>query len=179
LALATKEKAMTARANSDTACTLEPAAPGHKSMKAKILLTALVGCLGWLPLSSAAEAAPFQRYLNGVCNSLVCTIDFPVVQAGKRLDITSSSCYLRATNDRDLLAMQLLVMEDTATRSAVTLNPSLSESLVTSQETVFSTNDSIFAFANAGQRFRAYAELKKGIFKQFACHISGQLQNAN
>jgi hypothetical protein len=42
---------------------------------------------------------------------------------------------------------------------------------------VYAANHAIFAFANAGQRFRAYAELEGRyiIGGKFACHIGGDL----
>jgi hypothetical protein len=142
---------------------------------AKILAA---GCLSWLPLASAAEAVPFQQYKNGACtSSLTCTVEFNLVPGGRRLDVTNVSCYLRAGGTVELLAMQLLVTEGGATRSAVTLVPAFVDTTGTQDEWVYSANATIFAFAKAGQRFLAYAELKKGTFSQFACHISGQFQN--
>jgi hypothetical protein len=146
-------------------------------MTTKALISALVGCLSWLPYSSTADAAPFQQYKNGVCGaSLICTIDFPVVQAGQRLEITNASCYLRVSGTHELYAMQLFVAEGTNTRSALTLQPK-NVDVVSPFEAVYSASHPIFAFANAGQRLRAFVELKKGTFSQLACHISGRLQN--
>ncbi|MCI0465489.1 MAG: hypothetical protein L0Y57_00535 [Beijerinckiaceae bacterium] len=170
---------MTTRVTFETAQTLEPAAPGCKALKARVLFLALLVCLSWLHFSSAAEAAPFQQYKNGVCTTgPICTIDFAVVPSGKRLEITNASCYLRASVDLQLHAMQFLVLEGTAIRSALTLLPKFVDdiSLSVPVQTVYSANHSIFAFANAGQRFQAYVELKHGTYSQFACHISGQLR---
>jgi hypothetical protein len=134
--------------------------------------------LALLPLSSVAEAAPFQLYKNGTCTpSLICTIDFPAVPANKRLEITNASCYLRVNGNHDLAAMQLLVMQGTIVRSAVTLVPSRVDNIGGPTPAMYGASHSIFAFANGGQRFRAYAELAQGTFGQFACHISGQMQN--
>ncbi|HET6376221.1 MAG TPA: hypothetical protein VFF88_09240, partial [Methylocella sp.] len=68
---------MTARMTLDTARTQEPATSRLKGVKASVFLSALLSGLSLLSLSSAAEAAPFQQYKNGVCTSAkVCTIDF-------------------------------------------------------------------------------------------------------
>ncbi|HET6376220.1 MAG TPA: hypothetical protein VFF88_09235 [Methylocella sp.] len=163
----------------DTAPAQEPAAFRRKGMKATALFSALLGCLSVLPLSSAAEAAPFQQYKNGACSasSKICTIDFAVVPAGKRLDIIDASCYLRVSGAHELYAMQFLVMQGTATQSALTLQPQYIDDVTMPFESVYSANHSTIAFANAGQRLRAYVELSKGTYSQFACHISGQLQS--
>ncbi|MCI0465488.1 MAG: hypothetical protein L0Y57_00530, partial [Beijerinckiaceae bacterium] len=79
-------------------------------------------------------------------------------------------------NNFAFYALQLLVAEGSATRSAITLVPEFVDEASSPLQVVYSANHSIFAFAKAGQRFRAYAELKPGAFSQFACHISGQLQ---
>jgi hypothetical protein len=161
----------------DPTRTQEPSSK-YTGMKAAALCLTLLG-LGWLPLSSAAEAAPFQQYRNAVCTaSLICSIDFPVVQAGKRLEISNVSCYLRTSGTVEVFAMQFLVNEGATTKSALSLAPSFVDTTGVPFESVFSTNQSVFVFANAGQRLRAYVELKKGTFSQFACHISGQLQTA-
>ncbi len=69
--------------------------------------------------SLAATSAPFQRYQNTECTGGPdCTIDFPVVAAGKRLDIFSTSCYTRFTgfsSDTDIAALQLLVINSKGT----------------------------------------------------------------
>jgi len=141
------------------------------------VLTILLGCFFWLQ-GSSAQAAPYQRYLNGSCAGFVCQIDFPKVQADKRLVISNASCYLRVSNSADILAMQLLIVNNSGTLiSTLTLTPQFVDSITTPSERVYSASHSIFAFANANQHFRAYAELKQGSFAQFACHISGDLQN--
>jgi hypothetical protein len=150
--------------------------PTRGGMKSRALFSALLGCLAWLPLSSA-EAVPFQQYRNGTCASaLICTIDFPVLLANRRLDITNVSCYLRTSGNHEFKAMQLLVMQAAATRSALTLAPSLVDLTSNPFEAVYAANHPIVAYAGAGQRFQVYAELHRGTFSQFACHISGQLQ---
>jgi hypothetical protein len=144
--------------------------------------TALAGtlltCLSSLPLSSAAEAAPYQRYQNGTCavGPTICNIDFPVVPANRRLIVTSVSCYLRTSSDRDLYAMQLLVVVPGGLGSAVTIVPQTVDSISATGDLVWSANHTVVAFANAGSRMRAYTELKAGSIRQFACHISGDLQ---
>jgi hypothetical protein len=166
---------MTTGVTFDAARTPERTARGYKGINARALFSALMGCLAWLPFSSAAEAAPFQQYRNGVCAASICNIDFVVVPAGRRLDISNVSCYLRASGDRDISAMQLLVMQGAATRSAVSLVPEHVDDMGSPFQSVYSANHTIFTYATAGQRFRAYTELKKGTFSQFACHISGQI----
>lgn len=127
-------------------------------------------------MAGAATSVPYQRYLNGSCPGLICKISFPVVPAGKRLEITNTSCYLRleVNPDTDLLALQLLVLNSSGTiTNAVTLPVDFQDS----DEAFFAlaANEHIFVFAAAGQRLQAYAELKRGKYQQFACHISGQL----
>ena len=141
------------------------------------VVTILVGCFFWLQ-GSSAQAAPYQRYQNGSCGSLVCAIDFPKVPAGKRLVLSNTSCYLRVSNAADLLAMQLFVLNNVGGFvSAQTLTPQFVDSITTPAERVYSATHVVFAFANAGQRFQAYTELKQGTFAQLACHISGDLQD--
>jgi hypothetical protein len=61
--------------------------------------------------------------------------------------------------------------------TVITLLPKYVDGISTTAEAVFSANHSIFAFANAGQRFRVYAGLQKGTISQLACSISGQMEN--
>ena len=141
---------------------------------------ALLGCAACISLSSAAQAARFQQYLNGACVGLVCTINFSVVPAGKTLDVSNFSCYLRVSGvdsgKSDVFALQLLqIKAGGGIGNAVTADLQFVDSITTPSERVYQSNNTIFAFATAGQRFRAYAELKAGTFSQFACHISGQL----
>ena len=136
-------------------------------------------------LPSAAQAERYQQYLNGNCVRLICNIDFPVVAAGTTLEITSFSCYLRISG-ADVYALQLLQINANASIGvAVSADlqyvDSISKEFSLTSESVYQSNDTIFAFANGGQRFRAQARLKAGDFpgevaefKQFACHISGQ-----
>jgi hypothetical protein len=140
--------------------------------------TILLGCLFWLQ-GSSAQATPYQRYQNGACVGLTCAIDFPKAPAGKRLVIQNASCYLRVSNSADIYALQLLILNNADTLiSAQTFTPQFVDSITTPSERVYSGTHSIFAFANAGQRFQVYAELKAGSFSQLACHISGDMQNA-
>lgn len=123
-----------------------------------------------------AQARPFQEYKNGNCSGEACVINFLLVPQGKRLTISNVSCYLRTADPAVLYAMKLLVViaRNGAIRTAVTLMPDSTDSLADAE--VFSANETIYAFATAGQRFRATAEIREGgSFQQFACHISGQL----
>jgi hypothetical protein len=139
-----------------------------------------LGAVAVAALSSGAEAAKFQQYKNGVCGPVaVCTIDFGVVPAGKTLEISDASCYLRTTEDANFFAMQLLVMNGATTTSALTLGPftRLFGQLAAPGDSVnvYQVNSPVYAFATAGQRFRGYAEIRGGQYRQFACHVSGQL----
>jgi hypothetical protein len=71
--------------------------------------------------------------------------------------------------------MQLLVIQPGGLGSAPTLVPQPVDSISATSDLVLAANHTVSAFANPGNRFRAYAELKAGSFKQFACHISGEL----
>ncbi len=132
-------------------------------------------------LSTPAEAAtsvPFQRYLNSDCSTGTdCTIDFPVVAAGKRMDIFSTSCYTRFTgfaSDVDIAALQLLVVNPKGTiLNAVTLKNVLQDSNGT--YSAFAASETIVAFAGPGARFQAFMRYTKGKLEQFACHISGAI----
>ena len=156
-------------------------------MRTKRLIAFTLLGLG-LSLSSAAEAARFQKYLNATsCPDTIgpslCNISFAIVPAGKTLDITDVSCYLRMEDSGAsmLYAMQLLqISAGGGILNAVTLNPKITDSgTPTGQNfsSIWASNDEIFAFATAGQRFRAVAQLgnTSGKITQFACHISGQL----
>lgn len=140
------------------------------------VLFALLGCIAGFSLSSAAQAARFQQYLNGACAGLVCKINFLVVPAGKVLDVTNFSCYLRVSDSSEIYALQLLVIgPGGGILNAVTADLNFVDLISSGTQYVYQSNDTIFAFATAGQRFQAYAQLKAGTFSQFACHISGQL----
>ncbi|MPZ58095.1 MAG: hypothetical protein GEU91_16690 [Rhizobiales bacterium] len=135
---------------------------------------ALLACLFWLPVASAAQAAPFQDYRNGACGSGICNINFAPVPSGRRLDISNVSCYLRVSQDADVYALQLLVAQGANISSAVTVVPQFVDSVAGIGDRVYSADHHIFAFANAGQRFRIYAELKGGVYRQLACTSAGK-----
>lgn len=145
---------------------------------ARYALIAVLACqIGVFLASGIAEAANFQQYLNGSCSGLICRINFTLVPVGERLEISNTSCYVRTAN-ADFRALQLLVNAGSGvTASAVTLAPAEvgSFNVLTTQYHVYQSNDQIFAFAKAGQRFQAYAELATGSIEQFACHISGHM----
>jgi hypothetical protein len=127
-------------------------------------------------VTKPAEAADYQKYLNGNCAGVICTLDFPVVPAGKKLTISNTSCYLKTFATTDLVAMQLLVIKGATPLTAVTLGPASEYFAANPSTSIHQVNAQIFAFAQAGQRFQAYAEVRNGSgFQQFACHISGQL----
>jgi len=139
---------------------------------------AFFAALAFMP--PITEAALYQRYLNGACTDpTVCNINFPVVPAGKTLQITNVSCYWRVFGSPNvgIYAEQLLLIAANGTTilSAVTLQPELVSTLVGGRS-VYSSNQTILAFAAAGQRFRAWSLLDGSTtHAQFACHISGQL----
>jgi hypothetical protein len=145
------------------------------------VLFALLGCVVGLSLSSAAQAARFQEYLSSpdACIHLdICTLNFSVVPAGKTLDVTNFSCYLRTLEGAEVYAVQLLQIKAGGDiGNAVTADLQLVNYITRPfRAKVYQSNNTIFAFATAGQRFRAYAQLTRGGgFVQFACHISGQL----
>jgi hypothetical protein len=145
----------------------------------QIVLSAALGLGAIATASSGAEAAKFQRYLNGACGPVAaCSIDFGPVPAGKTLEITDASCYLRTTSDANFYAMQLLVMRGATVTSALTMGPMtrfFSEVAPGEFTNVYQMNNPVYIFANAGQRIAAYTEIRGGQYRQFACHISGQL----
>ena len=101
--------------------------------------------------------------------------------AGKRLDVTNVSCYVRLRNVTGrpaIRAAQLLVIgaNPNNTLNAVTLVPHEVSNLVS--EIVFSADHPIAAFARSQQRFRAYVEINFGAFSQVACQISGDMVRA-
>ena len=145
----------------------------------RCFLSALLGCFCWLSASSGAQAALYQRYQNGACASnLNCFITFPLIPAGKTLQVTNVSCYLRVIEITEIFAQQLLVIASNGTTiiSAVTLEPRIIDTFSGSpSKTVYSANHTILAFATAGQRFRASSQLRYGNNDQFSCHISGHM----
>ncbi|MCI0423751.1 MAG: hypothetical protein L0Y50_04395 [Beijerinckiaceae bacterium] len=146
-------------------------------LRSRFFPFALLGCCVGFSLSSAAQAASFQQYLTGTCAGQVCNINFMVVPAGKTLNVTNFSCYLRVSSTADIYALQLLVAGPAGgIQNAVTASLQRVDFVGPAPgQDVFQSNDTIFAFATAGQRFRANAQIRNGTFSQFACHISGQL----
>jgi hypothetical protein len=140
----------------------------------------LFGSLIALSIASTANATKYQKYLNGQCDIDVhdCVINFPNVPAGKALDISNVSCYLRGPPPFGIYSMQLLqILRNGTIGNAVTLVPAFIDSVGSGPtlEEVYSANHVIFAFATAGQHFQAVAQIRGLTPSQFACHISGQL----
>ena len=110
-----------------------------------------------LLLASAASAeavvtrTPYQRYVNRDCpsNSLNCIINFPVIAANYRLELTNASCYVRQRIDQgvgSLYALQLLTTKAStgAIVSAVNLVPQLIAE-VQGANRIYSSNDPVTA----------------------------------
>jgi hypothetical protein len=143
--------------------------------KAGAFAVAAITCLLWPSVSPAAEPLPYQLYKNGSCTAAkICSIDFPAVPAGRSLEISNVSCYLRVDGASVLNAMQFLLMEGAAVKSALTVEPRLiGGSAATSL--VYAANHHVLMFVSAGRRLQAYADLTQGTYSQFACHISGRM----
>lgn len=143
-------------------------------MRIRALFAALLFLAFSGSIAGAATSVPYQKYINGSCPNLICNINFPVVPAGKRLEITSTSCYLRTSSTADFFGLQLLVVTPSnVILNAVTLPTRFADSSETYRH--YTGASETFAFALGGQRFRAFAQLTSGAFLQFACHISGHL----
>jgi hypothetical protein len=147
---------------------------------------AMFAGLGALLLSTAAaQAADYQVYRDGVCTpNAECAIDFDVVPAGKKLTIVNFSCYLRFPVGQDVSASQLvLVRQNGSPAFAVTPNLHLQDTpqVGADDEHVFVSNEVIRAVGKPGQRFRAYAQVRRqsngsvGTISQLSCGISGTL----
>jgi len=142
---------------------------------------------GWLVVSMCgnAQAADYQKYQNGACVAgSLCNINFPVVPAGKTLRLSNLSCYLRFNVVNDLYGAQLLLLNASggvimavtpqfAKLGTVTVNAN--------SEYVLVSNETIRVMSVAGQRFRAFVEVRNcvsgtaGTVSQYACHISGDV----
>lgn len=146
-------------------------------MKIKALLAALL-CLAFSgSMANAATSVPYQRSDIGNCGLvLTCTIDFPVVPAGKRLEITNTSCYVFTTFNSRFYALQLLVVTPGGVNlNAVTPSARFTDLDFDSNYRHYTANSKIFAFATGGQHFQAFAQLSAGTFRALVCHISGRL----
>jgi hypothetical protein len=154
---------------------------GRQLLSRGALLAGAAAMAGLLAASSSpANAAPFQKYLNGSCPNAQCIFDLAIVPAGKTLFINNASCYLRTDDAADFYALQLLVKNAAdATISAVTLGPinrQYAGNTATNTFIVYQINNTISAFAPAGGKFQVFAERRDGAWLQVACHISGQLK---
>ena len=151
-------------------------------------VAAMLAGLGTLLLApAAAQAADYQVYKDGVCTpNSECVINFGTVPAGKRLLITSLSCYLRHFDGLSVSAAQLVLQNTNSNFSrafAVTPNLHLQSEVTIGSDTqlVWVSNDAIRAVARPSQRFQAYAQLRNGIsgnigtVQQFSCGISGTI----
>lgn len=132
-------------------------------------------------MTASSEAAitrsPYQQYIPRGCPSgNICIINFPVVPANFRVEIKSVSCYFSGQETPSLTQIdfaQLIVRRtDSSVAAAVTLVPSQTGSR--SDVVTFAANDTIFAFAGAGQHFQIYAKSLAGQFLTIACNIAGE-----
>jgi hypothetical protein len=124
-------------------------------------------------------------YRDGVCSpNAECAIDFDVIPAGKKLTIVNFSCYLRFPVGQDVSASQLvLVRQNGSPAFAVTPNLHFQDTpqVGADDEHVFVSNEVIRAVGRPGQRFRAYAQVRRqsngsvGTIAQLSCGISGTL----
>lgn len=148
----------------------------------RAIRASLAGLLAFAAFAPAS-AAPFQQYLNGTCTGLTCKIDFRTVPAGKRLVVDNVSCYVRLKDDNGSFApnikfQQVLVVGANPNKilNALTMAPIYVSRI--DDETVYSANHAVTAFANANQHFQAVMEIDRGEYAQFACHVSGETTNA-
>lgn len=130
--------------------------------------------------ASAATSAPFQKYVSiQPCVFLDCKLDFPVVPAGKRLDITNVSCYYRGqkTPSTDIYSAQIIVKTKAGgIASAVTLKPAFVSESSAQNYIDFASNDAVFIFAAATQHMQAEVQMtSSGGLAQLACSIGGHL----
>ena len=128
------------------------------------LFCAILASLAALGLGNQAAAAPretpFQANIDvGPCYGAdfsECKINFGVVPAGQRLEVTNVSCLAHFIYGYDLRTAQLRVLTRSGrVTSAVTLKPDL---VVDGENsgTKRSSNDQVFAYAPAGQQFQVH-----------------------
>jgi hypothetical protein len=144
----------------------------------RISLATLAVCLASVVASQSATAVThFQQYRNGVCEREAgfCGIPFNTVPAGKTLEITNTSCYVRGDGPMNIYSLQLEQRGPSGNAgTAVTLVPFHIDTLSNGEE-VFQSNDQVLVRATAGQHFYAHLQKRSGIVLQFACHISGRM----
>jgi hypothetical protein len=128
---------------------------------------------------------PYQQYTwNEECHvgagTPTCTLDFDVVPANSRLEITNVSCWLQMSSAPAILrAPQLLVIGGGGTIvSASTLVPTVL--FRREDETIWTLNHAVQVFADAGQRFQGWFNKDRFsgdlvVWRLIACHISGHL----
>lgn len=144
-------------------------------MKTKTLfLSAVLGCLLWLPAASGAQAEPYQQYKRATCKGM-CNLDFSVVPEGRRLIISYFSCHLEIPRGSNVHAMKLLVVNPDTVSVATLLPEGVDAGPYLDSKDVYAVNQSIFALANAGQRFQAHTKVELPGPGQVACYIGGDL----
>lgn len=142
-----------------------------------------VFCATWM--NGSSQAADYQRYQNGACAAAsLCNINYPVVPAGRTLRLSNLSCYLRFSNLSRIYGAQLLLLNASGV-VIMAVTPRLAQqgqiTVGNNVELAFASNDNIKVVATAGQRFRAYVDIRVnsggaiGTVSQYACHISGDL----
>ena len=118
--------------------------------------------------------SPYQEYsesancTQGNFSNFECLINFSVVPAMSRLEITDVSCDITTGGALFKLHSEV-VNSDGSIPIIVTLVPKLIEL------GVYASNNTVFEFANSGQHFRASADIHNSGVSFMGCHISGSL----
>lgn len=157
----------------------------------RALITIGLGLLTFgFSMDAFAVTTPYQRYLfSPKCSAdlKTCQLDFPVVPANSRLEITNTSCYIQLKQNAgfagELNYVQLLVKGGTgSTVSASTLAPlQIGQTSIIGPDLIsYAANHTVSVFANAGQHFQVLSKVHEGTFDgsggtALACHISGRL----
>lgn len=141
----------------------------------------LLQFVAMMALAGAPEAAvthtPYQQYIFRSCPAgNTCLIDFPVVPANIRIDLSNASCYIRGAGVPDLPRLdflQLLTLRaDASVAGAFTLEPKQIGAF--SGGVSFAANASVGAFAPANQHFQVIARSLFGQMVTLACNLSGE-----
>lgn len=130
---------------------------------------------------AASEAAvtrtPYQQYIVKSCpTGNTCVINFGVVPANVRIELSNASCYIAGTSTpafTRLDFLQLLSLRaDSSVAAAVTLVPH--QAGFRNPVVSFAANATVAAFAGATQHFQVIARSLSGQIVNFACNLSGE-----